>query len=132
MAAGDASDRTAEANRAFRSESNLDWEDATDDEASRRGFIASLEKPVIKGEDGRAVWDLTDYAFLSSEEAPVTVNPSLWRQARLNMAAGLFKVTDHVYQVRGHDLSVVSFIEGAEGWIVIDPLISTECAAAAP
>ena len=131
MAAGDASDRTAEANRAFRSESNLDWEDATDDEASRRGFIASLEKPVIKGEDGRAVWDLTDYAFLSSEEAPVTVNPSLWRQARLNMAAGLFKVTDHVYQVRGHDLSVVSFIEGAEGWIVIDPLISTECAAAA-
>ncbi len=131
MTSGDASKETAAANREFRSAGNLDWDDATDDEGSRQGFIAGLEEPVIKAEDGRAVWDLRDYAFLESEEAPATVNPSLWRQARLNMAAGLFKVTDNIYQVRGYDLSVVSFIEGADGWIVIDPLISTECAAVA-
>jgi len=115
----------------FRSASGLDWDDTTDDEGSRRGFIAGLDEMVIKGKDGAAVWDLRDYAFLQREEAPATVNPSLWRQARLNMAAGLFKVTDRVYQVRGFDLSVVSFIQGDDGWIVIDPLISKECAAAA-
>ena len=89
------------------------------DEASRRGFIASLEKPVIKGEDGRAVWDLTDYAFLSSEEAPVTVNPSLWRQARLNMAHGLFKVTERLYQLRGFDISNMTVIAGDSGLILV-------------
>ena len=80
--------------------------------------------------DGRAVWDLTQYAFLDREEAPPTVNPSLWRQARLNMLHGLFKVADRIYQVRGMDLSVISFIEGDTGYIVIDPLISAETAAA--
>jgi alkyl sulfatase BDS1-like metallo-beta-lactamase superfamily hydrolase len=36
-----------------------------------------------------------------------------------------------VYQVRGYDLSNMSVIEGDTGIIVIDPLISTETAAAA-
>jgi len=125
MTAGDVSKKTAAANKAFRSASGLDWKDGTDAEASRRGFIACLDEQVIKDGDGRAVWDLTQYSFLDGEEAPATVNPSLWRQARLNMSAGLFKVADHIYQVRGHDLSVISFIEGAKGWVVIDPLVST-------
>lgn len=75
MTAGEASDITAEANRAFRSGSGLDWDDTTDDEASRRGFIAGLDEMVIKGKDGAAVWDLRDYAFLQREEAPATVQP---------------------------------------------------------
>ena len=58
------------------------------------------------------------------------MNPSLWRQARLNMLHGLFKVADRIYQVRGMDLSVISFIEGDTGWIVIDPLVTAEVAAA--
>jgi alkyl sulfatase BDS1-like metallo-beta-lactamase superfamily hydrolase len=44
---------------------------------------------------------------------------------------GLFEVTDGIYQVRGYDLSNISFVEGDSGVIVIDPLISTETAAAA-
>ena len=61
---------------------------------------------------------------------PDTVNPSLWRQARLNMLHGLFKVTDRIYQVRGFDISNMTLIEGDSGLIVIDPLISTETARA--
>ncbi|MFH1150844.1 MAG: alkyl sulfatase dimerization domain-containing protein [Actinomycetota bacterium] len=130
MDAKDATGFTEEANRCFRRDSGLDWTDATDHEASRRGFIASLDDTAIRTDDGRCVWDLAPYSFLEQEEPPATVNPSLWRQARLNMAHGLFQVTDRIYQVRGHDLSVISFIRGDDGWIVIDPLISAECARA--
>ena len=60
-----------------------------------------------------------------------TVNPSLWRQAKLNMQHGLFEVAEGVYQVRGFDLSNITFIEGKTGFVVIDPLISAQPAAAA-
>jgi len=77
------------------------------------------------------VWNLNDYSFLEEETSPPTTNPSLWRQARLNMLHGLFRIHARIYQVRGHDLSVISFIVGSSGYIVIDPLISAECARAA-
>ncbi len=63
--------------------------------------------------------------------APDTVNPSLWRNAQLNMQYGLFKVADRIYQVRGFDLSNITFVQGDTGWIVLDPLISAETAKAA-
>ncbi len=63
--------------------------------------------------------------------APATVNPSLWRLAQLNNEAGLFKVTDRLYQVRGADLSNMNIIEGDTGIIVMDPLIVAETAHAA-
>ena len=66
----------------------------------------------ITNEQGRVVWSLREYAFLVEETAPPTVNPSLWRQARLNMHHGLFRVTDRVYQVRGFDISNMTLIEG--------------------
>jgi alkyl sulfatase BDS1-like metallo-beta-lactamase superfamily hydrolase len=59
------------------------------------------------------------------------VNPSLWRNAQLNMQYGLFKVADRIYQVRGYDISNITFIQGDTSWIVFDPLISAECAKAA-
>ena len=40
-------------------------------------------------------------------------------------------MTDGIYQVRGLDLSNMTIVEGDAGVIVIDPLISTETAAAA-
>jgi len=126
----DAAGFTSEANRAISEHTHLDWEDREDWEAAQRGFIARLDPPLIKDSQGRTVWDLDQYSFLEEENAPPTVNPSLWRQARLNMYHGLFKVIDRIYQVRGHDLSVMSIIETDSGYIVIDPLISTECAKA--
>jgi alkyl sulfatase BDS1-like metallo-beta-lactamase superfamily hydrolase len=65
------------------------------------------------------------------EEALETVNPSLWRQARLNALHGLYEVTDGVYRVRGYDLANVTFIRGKRGWIVVDPLTAAETAAPA-
>jgi alkyl sulfatase BDS1-like metallo-beta-lactamase superfamily hydrolase len=43
----------------------------------------------------------------------------------------LYEVTGGVYQVRGADLSNMTLVESDTGVIVIDPLISQECAAAA-
>jgi alkyl sulfatase BDS1-like metallo-beta-lactamase superfamily hydrolase len=106
------------------------FKDRTDFKNADRGFVAALTPGVIKNRDGRVVWDSDAYSFLAGK-CPDTANPSLWRQGQLCARQGLFEVTDGIYQVRGLDLSNISFIEGDKGVIVIDPLISTECAAAA-
>jgi alkyl sulfatase BDS1-like metallo-beta-lactamase superfamily hydrolase len=106
------------------------FEDRTDFENADRGFVAALTPGVVKDRNGRVVWDADAYRFLDGD-CPDTANPSLWRQSQLCAKHGLFEVTDGIYQVRGLDLSNISFIEGDTGVIVIDPLISTECAAAA-
>ncbi|MDR2919894.1 MAG: MBL fold metallo-hydrolase [Tannerella sp.] len=108
----------------------LDFSDKQAFEDAQRGFIATLPDMDIKDVKGRVIWSLKDYAFLEKEEAPATVNPSLWRQARLNMFNGLFKVTDNIYQIRGFDLSNMTIIEGKTGLIIIDPLVSPETAKA--
>src|SRR5499427_6415850 len=108
----------------------LPFADTQDFEDARRGLIGSLPEMEISNDTGRVVWSLKEYSFLAAEEAPPTVNPSLWRQARLNMHHGLFRVTDRLYQIRGFDISNMTIIEGERGLIVIDPLISTEVARA--
>jgi alkyl sulfatase BDS1-like metallo-beta-lactamase superfamily hydrolase len=110
---------------------SLPFRDTRDFEDARRGLIGELEPGPVTGADGRAVWDLAGFGFADAEEAPDTVNPSLWRQLRLLLIKGLFEVVPGIYQVRGADLSNVTFVEGKEGVIVIDPLISAETAAAA-
>ncbi len=108
----------------------LPFDDTADFDAAQRGFIGSMEPLVVRDAEGRVVWDLESYSFLEGE-APDTVNPSLWRQSQLLNKPGLFEVVPGIYQVRGFDLSVMSFVEGETGVIVIDPLISCETAAAA-
>src|SRR5882724_1141232 len=108
----------------------LPFGDTQDFEDARRGFLGTLPEVEVKNDQGRVVWSLREYAFLGDEHAPPTVNPSLWRQARLNMHHGLFQVTDRIYQIRGFDISNMTLIEGDRGVIVIDPLISTEVARA--
>jgi len=111
----------------------LPFSDKTDFEDAQRGFIAKPDQLVIKDDKGRVVWELESYKkyIALDKPAPDSINPSLYRNAQLGMLYGLFKVTDRVYQIRGYDLSVVSFIQGDTGWIVIDPLISKETARAA-
>jgi alkyl sulfatase BDS1-like metallo-beta-lactamase superfamily hydrolase len=102
-------------------------------EDSAKGFIAPLENGgLVKNAKGDVVWDLPKFDFLNGDKpAPDTVNPSLWRQAQIMQHyTGLFKVTDGIYQVRGLDLSNITFIEAPEGVIVMDPLISAETARA--
>jgi alkyl sulfatase BDS1-like metallo-beta-lactamase superfamily hydrolase len=110
-----------------RCNDRADFEDAT------RGLIAKPDTLTIRNAKGDVVWDLEAYKKYIGDDkaAPDTVNPSLWRNAQLNMHHGLFKVHDRIFQVRGYDLSNITFIEGDTGWIVLDPLISAETAKAA-
>jgi alkyl sulfatase BDS1-like metallo-beta-lactamase superfamily hydrolase len=107
-----------------------DLTDLTDFQNSDRGFIATIDPMVIHAADGRPIWDMASFAFLEGD-APATVHPSLWRQSKLTAKHGLYEVTDGIYQVRGFDMSNVTFVEGDTGVIVIDPLISAETAAVA-
>ena len=110
------------------------WLPMTDQQSfhdARRGFVADLPKEAVRRRNGMPVWNLAAYGFLADEDAPDSVHPALWRHARVNMITGLFKVTDRVYQVRGLDISNMTIIEGDTGLILVDPLTSTEVAAAA-
>ncbi|WP_406331505.1 alkyl/aryl-sulfatase [Streptomyces sp. NBC_00203] len=109
---------------------DLPFDDLADFENADRGFIAALVPGVVRDEEGRVVYDGDGYAFLDGE-CPQTAHPSLWRQARLCARQGLYEVTEGVYQVRGLDLSNMTVVEGKHGVVVVDPLISAECAAAA-
>lgn len=116
-----------------------------DSSSVRRGFIKSLPSPCITSATGKTVYDTNAFAFLHSDEhhsnssavsissaCPKTAHPKLWHQAHLLSAStGLFQVNSSIYQVRGFDISNITFVETANsGVIVIDPLISIECAAA--
>ncbi|WP_409427582.1 alkyl/aryl-sulfatase [Mycobacterium sp. SMC-11] len=108
----------------------LPFGDTTDFADADRGFIAALTPCVITAADGQVVWDNDSYDFLAGDP-PTSVHPSLWRQSQLAAKQGLYEVVEGIYQVRGFDISNITFVEGDSGVIVIDPLISTEVAAAA-
>jgi alkyl sulfatase BDS1-like metallo-beta-lactamase superfamily hydrolase len=104
----------------------LPFSDTRDFDDASRGFIATREHASVVSQQGRTVWSLEPYEFLSVEEAAPTVDPSLWRQSRLNMNHGLFEVVPGVYQVRGFDIANMTLIEGDKGVIVVDTLTSIE------
>lgn len=119
---------TAERNRAMVDA--LPFDDTADFEAANHGLVARRDSLSITGAAG-PVWNADPWSFLEGE-APESVNPSLWRQSQLVAVHGLFEVVpDRIYQVRGYDLSVMSIVLTDTGYIVIDPLISAETAAAA-
>lgn len=119
---------TAAANQAVAGQVNLD--DERDFADALRGFIARDEGLDIRNAGEQSLWRPADYAFVK-DAAPASVNPSLWRQEKLNNLHGLFKVSDRVFQVRGYDLANMTIIEGDQGRILIDPLTATETARAA-
>ena len=126
-AAGDATPATLKVNEQFAQELKLD--DPQDFEDAKRGFIARPTGQILAA-DGSVLTDFDAYKFVDGK-APPTVNPSLWRHARLNAQIGLFKVTDGIYQLRGFDIANITLIEGKTGWIVVDALTCRESAAAA-
>ena len=128
MKQNDPAPSVADANRALLGA--LPFDDTADFDDADRGFLGTLADPRILDADGNVVWDADTYAFVDGD-APASVNPSLWRQSRLVAKHGLFEVVEGIYQARGLDLSVMSFIETDSGVIVVDPLISRETGAAA-
>jgi alkyl sulfatase BDS1-like metallo-beta-lactamase superfamily hydrolase len=118
---------TAQANATFAAALALD--DPADFEDAKRGLVASDPDMQLTTATGRP-WSQRLFGFVDGD-APASVNPSLWRQAKLNGQHGLFQVAEGLYQVRGYDVSNMSWIRGETGWIVVDPLTSVESAAAA-
>ncbi len=123
-----ATEQTARANAKVSEELNL--AEQQDFDNASRGLIAAAPALQVAGPDGSLIWDMPSYDFIQGA-APDTVNPSLWRQEKLNNHHGLFKVTEGIYQLRGFDLSNMTIIEGKTGWIIVDPLTTRETAAAA-
>ncbi|MCY1398129.1 hypothetical protein D9M71_131550 [compost metagenome] len=74
--------------------------DRTDYESVTRGLVAPF-KGQVKDANDKVIWDIDAYRFLDKDQAPDSVNPSLWRMAQLSAHAGLFKVGPRIYQVRG-------------------------------
>ncbi len=109
----------------------LPLSDKKDFEEQEKGFIAAPEYKQIMAEKGHVAWDMGKYEFLLEGKDFDTIHPSLQRQAILNMNYGLYEVMPGIYQVRGYDLSNISFIKGKTGWIIFDPLAAKETAAAA-
>jgi alkyl sulfatase BDS1-like metallo-beta-lactamase superfamily hydrolase len=108
----------------------LAWDDRQDEDFAARGLVAGPTTAVVRDGSGAVLRDFGGDAQFAGP-APATVNPSLWRNARLLASAGLFKVADGIWQVRGYDLSNMTVIRGTTGWIIVDPLTTTEAAAAA-
>ncbi len=119
---------TARANVEFGKKLSLD--DRQDFENARQGLIARDEDLRVKNSKGELIWNQPAYEFMHGD-APASVNPSLWRQGRLNNIHGLFKVAEGVYQIRGYDLANMTIIRGETGWIIVDPLTAEETASAA-
>ena len=118
---------TSQANAAVRAQ--LPFSDTSDFDNARRGLIVKASGQIM-ADAGHVAWDFDRWTFLEGE-APPSANPSLWRQGQLNAIAGLFEVTPGIYQARGFDLSVASFLRTDAGWIVVDPLLTVETMRAA-
>lgn len=149
-----ATEHTARANEGVYA--LLDFSDTSELVCAQKGLIAAPEALEIVDDDGRVIWSQRSYEFLDTPAedaaedaqadasagqdatdpavdvpAPASANPSLWRHTRLNHITGLFEVVEGIYQVRGYDMSNITFVRGQTGWIVFDPLMSVECAQAA-
>ncbi len=115
----------------------VSFDDPGDTDRATAGLIAQLADGRVTvpnpfgGDQDHVVFDVANHAFVTeSAKAPPSVNPSLWRQARLNVNHGLFEVADGVWQVRGYDIANITFLAGDDGWLIIDPLTNAPAAAA--
>ena len=125
-----ASVHTAQANAAMYA--LLDFNDKQEAEFAVRGLIDAPETLELTDADGNVIWSQAAYSFLDDyEQAPETVNPSLWENTKNNHAYGLFEVREGIYQVRGYDMANLTVVKGDTGWILFDPLMSVECSQAA-
>lgn len=109
----------------------LPFADTRDFDENRRGFIAPMTPRQIPNDAGGIAWDMDRFNFLDQRESFDSIHPSLHRIGRLNNNFGLYEVIPGIYQVRGFDLSQITFVRGRTGWIVFDVMITREVARAA-
>lgn len=109
----------------------LDFDDTQEEEFAKKGFITVPDSLQITDDDGNVVWNMDNYDFVRDADSPDSANPSLWRNTKSNANYGLFQVSDDIYQVRGYDLSNMTFVRTDNGWIIMDCLASSDTAKAA-
>ncbi|MBY0224805.1 MAG: MBL fold metallo-hydrolase [Hyphomicrobium sp.] len=108
----------------------LPFSDKSDLDEWERGLIARRRDLRIMADAGNVALDMAQFKFLDQEEPFDSVHPSLHRIGRLNNNYGLYRVAPGVYQTRGLDLANLTFVRGKSGWIVVDPVTTTESARA--
>ncbi|MGD9920354.1 MAG: alkyl/aryl-sulfatase [Pseudorhodoplanes sp.] len=108
----------------------LPFFDKSDHEEWARGLIARRRDLRIMADAGNVALDMAQFKFLDQEEPFDSIHPSLHRIGRLNNNYGLYRVSPRVYQTRGLDLANLTFVRGKTGWIVVDPVTTTESARA--
>ncbi len=110
----------------------LPFDDTQDFDFAQRGLIATYGSDQILKEDGSVLWDFKKtlvFQQTAIEDAPASVNPSLWRQAQLLGYAGLYEVIPgKMYQIRNFDLANITYYRGKTGWIVVDTGMTREIA----
>ena len=109
----------------------LPFADTRDFDEQKKGFIAPMPDLRIKADAGHDAVDMERFQFLNEDKEFDSIHPSMLRIARLNNNYGLYEVIPGIYQVRGVDLSDITFVRGKTGWIVFDPLVSAEAVRAA-
>jgi alkyl sulfatase BDS1-like metallo-beta-lactamase superfamily hydrolase len=111
--------------------SGLPFADIKDFEEQKRGFIAPMTDFKIMADAGHVAWDMERFQFLDKQGDFDSIHPSLLRISKLNNNYGLYEVIPGIYQVRGFDISDITFIRGKTGWIVYDTMVSREVVRAA-
>ena len=114
-----------------QAKATLPFADKRDFEEQKKGLIAPMKDLKIMADAGHVAWDMERFQFLEQQEEFDSIHPSLLRQSVLNNNYGLYEVIPGIYQVRGFDLSDISFVRGKTGWIVFDPLVTAEVVRAA-
>ncbi len=104
----------------------LPFSDTRDLDEQKKGLIAPMKELQIKADGGHVAWDMKRFQFLDEQDHFDSIHPSLLRQSKLNNNYGLYEVIPGIYQVRGFDLSDITFVRGKTGWIVFDPLVTAE------
>lgn len=93
--------------------SSMNFSDTRDFDEQAKGFIAAPTSMQIMADVGHVAWDIERYQFLAEGKEFDSIHPSLQRQAELNLNFGLYEVLeDKIYQVRGFDLSNITFAKG--------------------
>jgi alkyl sulfatase BDS1-like metallo-beta-lactamase superfamily hydrolase len=114
-----------------QAKATLPFSDRRDFEEHKKGLIAPMKDLKIMADAGHVAWDMERFQFLETQDEFDSIHPSLHRQSVLNNNYGLYEVVPGIYQVRGFDLSDISFVRGKTGWIVFDPLVTREVVRAA-
>ena len=114
-----------------KAKATLPFADTRDIEEQKKGLIAPMTELKIMADSGHIAWDMERFQFLDLQDEFDSIHPSLLRQSKLNNNYGLYEVIPGIYQVRGFDLSDITFVRGKTGWIVFDPLVTREVVRAA-